>query len=30
MDGGRFWLFRAGLYGDPDAPPNWWMHGVFG
>jgi protein ImuB len=29
-DGGRFWLFRAGLYGDPDAPPNWWMHGVFG
>jgi protein ImuB len=30
MDGGRFWLFRAGLYGDPDTPPNWWMHGVFG
>ncbi len=29
-DGGRFWLFRAGLYGDPDAPPQWWMHGVFG
>ena len=29
-DGGRFWLFRAGLYGDPAAPPQWWMHGVFG
>jgi protein ImuB len=29
-DGGRFWLFRAGLYGDPDCPPKWWMHGVFG
>ena len=29
-DGGRFWLFRAGLYGDPTAPPKWWLHGVFG
>ncbi len=29
-EGGRFWLFRAGLYGDPAAPPRWWMHGVFG
>lgn len=28
-DGGRFWLFRAGLYGDPDNPPRWWLHGVF-
>ncbi|HZZ70521.1 MAG TPA: DUF6504 family protein [Phenylobacterium sp.] len=28
--GGRFWLFRAGLYGDPQAPPQWWLHGVFG
>ncbi len=27
--GGRFWLFRAGLYGDPESPPRWWMHGVF-
>ena len=26
--GGRFWLFRAGLYGE--APPKWWMHGLFG
>ena len=29
-NGGRFWLFRAGLYGDPDVPPKWWLHGVFG
>ncbi|MGZ3402481.1 MAG: DUF6504 family protein [Phenylobacterium sp.] len=29
-EGGRFWLFRAGLYGDPQAPPKWWLHGVFG
>ncbi|HEY0435830.1 MAG TPA: DUF6504 family protein, partial [Phenylobacterium sp.] len=28
--GGRFWLFRAGLYGDPEAPPKWWLHGLFG
>lgn len=28
--GGRFWLFRAGLYGDPETPPKWWMHGLFG
>jgi protein ImuB len=29
-DGARFWVFRAGLYGDPDAPPKWWLHGLFG
>ena len=29
-EGRRFWLFRAGLYVDPEAPPQWWMHGVFG
>ncbi|THD61885.1 DNA polymerase Y family protein [Phenylobacterium sp.] len=29
-EGARFWLFRAGLYGDPAAPPQWWLHGVFG
>jgi len=23
----RFWLFRAGLPGDP--PPRWFVHGVF-
>jgi protein ImuB len=28
--GARFWLFRAGLYDDPAAPPKWWMHGLFG
>ena len=28
-DGARFWLFRAGLYGDADHPPRWWLHGVF-
>ena len=27
-DGRRFWLFRAGLYGEH--PPQWWMHGLFG
>nr|WP_245863813.1 DNA polymerase Y family protein [Caulobacter mirabilis] len=27
--GARFWLFRAGLYGDPETPPRWWLHGVF-
>jgi protein ImuB len=25
--GRRFWLFRAGLPGDP--PPRWFVHGVF-
>jgi len=29
QDGGRFWLFRAGLYGDPDTAPKWWLHGIF-
>jgi protein ImuB len=28
-DGARFWLFRAGLYGAPDAP-RWFLHGLFG
>jgi len=27
-EGGRFWLFRAGLY-RPDRPPRWYMHGIF-
>lgn len=26
--GGRYWIFRAGLYGG-DEPPRWWLHGVF-
>lgn len=30
VEGGRFWLYRVGLYGDPGAPPKWWMHGLFG
>lgn len=28
-DGGRFWLFRAGLY-EPGEPARWWLHGLFG
>lgn len=28
-EGGRFWLFRAGLY-EPNEPPKWWLHGLFG
>ena len=28
--GARFWLVRAGLYGDPEIPPQWWLHGLFG
>ena len=28
--GRRFWLYRAGLYGRSAAPPQWFMHGVFG
>jgi len=27
--GGRFWIFRQGLFGGDDAP-KWWMHGLFG
>ena len=27
--GGRYWLFRAGLYA-PEQPAKWWLHGVFG
>jgi protein ImuB len=27
--GARFWLFRAGLYGE-DPAPQWWLHGLFG
>ena len=29
-DGARFWLFRAGLYADPQTSPKWWLHGLFG
>jgi len=28
-EGGRYWLFREGLYGREDGrAPSWWMHGV--
>ncbi|HEY3919035.1 MAG TPA: DNA polymerase Y family protein [Stellaceae bacterium] len=27
--GGRFWLYRAGLY-RPEAAPRWFLHGFFG
>lgn len=26
--GGRFWVFRSGLYGG-ERPTRWWLHGVF-
>ena len=30
-EGGRYWVFREGLYGreDEERAPSWWMHGVF-
>jgi protein ImuB len=28
-DGGRYWVFREGLYGEEDHLPSWWMHGLF-
>lgn len=28
-EGGRFWLFRAGLYHAGE-PAKWWLHGLFG
>ena len=27
--GRRFWLYREGLY-QPDRPPRWFLHGLFG
>ena len=27
--GGRYWIFRQGLFGGEDAP-KWWIHGLFG
>ncbi len=31
-DGRRYWLYRAGLYGDADAgtSPRWYVHGLYG
>lgn len=28
--GVRYWIFRAGLYGEPRREPGWWLHGLFG
>ncbi len=28
--GGRFWLYREGLFGRETAQPRWFVHGVFG
>ncbi len=28
--GGRFWLFREGLFGRETASSNWFVHGLFG
>ena len=28
-EGGRYWLFRAGLY-QAGEPAKWWLHGLFG
>lgn len=27
--GGRFWLYRAGLYGRETSEPSWYLHGLF-
>ena len=27
--GGRFWLFRAGLYDRESGRPRWYLHGLF-
>jgi protein ImuB len=27
--GRRFWLYREGLFGEVDAAPRWFVHGVF-
>jgi protein ImuB len=28
--GRRFWLYRAGLYGQGSSTPQWFVHGMFG
>jgi protein ImuB len=28
-EGRRFWLYREGLFGEADAAPKWFVHGVF-
>lgn len=27
--GRRYWLYREGLYGESDAVPRWYVHGLF-
>jgi protein ImuB len=27
--GRRFWVFRDGLHGMDEAPPRWFLHGLF-
>lgn len=29
VDGRRYWLYRQGFYGEPEALPRWYMHGIF-
>jgi protein ImuB len=29
QDGRRYWLFREGLYGESEAAPQWFVHGLF-
>lgn len=28
-EGHRFWIFREGLFGEGDAQPRWFLHGLF-
>jgi protein ImuB len=28
-EGRRYWLYREGLYGQAEAPPRWFLHGMF-
>jgi protein ImuB len=30
VEGRRFWLYRAGLYEESGATPQWFVHGMFG
>lgn len=29
VNGGRFWIFRDGLYNGSDSLPDWYLHGLF-
>lgn len=29
VNGRRYWLYRQGFYGAQEAPPRWFMHGIF-